>query len=463
MPPEAAPAPASQALSQDFELTPDFVAQVEGAIESRNADEAVRLVSDLHPADTADLMGLLIDSDRRVLLEFLGEDLDPLVLPELEEDVRESVVEALDTGRIADAVSELESDDAAFVIEDLEEEKRAEVLRAVPAADRMAMEAAFEYDEDAAGRIMQREVFAAPAYWTIGQIIDHLRGAGEDLPDRFYEVFVVDPTYRPVGSIPLSTVLKRPREDVISELMTPEHHVIPDRMDQEEVAYLFEQYNLISAPVVDEHERLVGMITVDDIVEIVHEETHEDMLALGGVREEGLTDSVITTVRSRFSWLLVNLGTAILASVVIGFFGGSIEEMVALAILMPIIASMGGNAGTQTLTVAVRALATKDLTPANATRIVLREALVGGVNGVIFAVLMGGIAGLWFQNPLLGGVVAGAMVVNLLFAGLAGILIPLALQRSGADPAVASTVFVTTVTDVLGFLVFLGLGAVALT
>jgi len=319
---------------------------------------------------------------------------------------------------------------------------------------------------------MQRECFASPAFWTVGQIIDRLRGT-EELPDRFYEVFVVDPGFKPVGSVPLSTLLKSPRDTVIEKIMTSrDMRTIPANMDQEEVAYLFEQYNLISAPVTDDADRLIGMITVDDVVEMVREETHEDMLALGGVEADtGLSDTVIETVRSRFSWLAVNLATAILASLVISMFDAAIGQIVALAVLMPIVASMGGNAGTQTLTVVVRSLATKDLTPSNAARIVFREALVGFLNGVIFAVIMGALAGVWFFSSGWGtqaaaielAVVVGvAMVINLLAAGLAGILIPIGLSRAGADPAVSSAVFVTTVTDIVGFFVFLGLAAAVL-
>jgi magnesium transporter len=317
---------------------------------------------------------------------------------------------------------------------------------------------------------MQREVFAAPAYWTVGQIIDLMRGSA-DLPDRFYEIFVVDPAQRPIGAVALATLLKTQRDVAIEKIMTDEIRRIPVAMDQEEVAYLFEQYNLISAPVVDEAERLVGMITVDDVVEVVNAESSEDMLALGGVESDsGLSDTVAETVRSRFAWLTVNLGTAILASLVISLFGAAIEQAVALAVLMPIVASMGGNAGTQTLTVAVRSLATRDLTAANALRIIWREALVGGANGILFALIMGALAALWSamtgggeQESLRLGVVIGvAMIVNLVAAGLAGILIPLGLQRVGADPAVSSGVFVTTVTDVVGFFVFLGLATLVL-
>jgi len=336
--------------------------------------------------------------------------------------------------------------------------------------DRLALNQAFDFEDETAGRLMQREVFAAPAYWTVGQIIDRLRGS-DDLPDRFYEVFVVDPAFKPIGAVPLSKLLRTQREATILSIMTEDLTVIPVSMDQEEVAYKFEQYNLISAPVVDEAERLVGMITVDDVVEIVHAESQEDMLALGGVGSDtGLTDTVVETVRSRFSWLAVNLATAIAASLVISIFDKAIEQVVALAVLMPIVASMGGNAGTQTLTVAVRSLATKDLSASNAARIIWRETIVGGLNGILFALIMGVLAGFWHastgasvdQAVRLSIVIGAAMIINLLAAGLAGILVPLGLQRAGADPAVASAVFVTTVTDIVGFFVFLGLAALVL-
>lgn len=452
-------------------LADKYVAPVCEAVEAGDAARVKGLIAELHPADIADLLGLLDEDEREALLAVLGGELQAEVLAELDPDIRESVVLALRPEKVAEAVADLDTDDAAFILEDLDEDKRAAILAEVPVADRLALHAALDYEEESAGRLMQREVFAAPAYWTVGQIIDRLRSS-DDLPDRFYEVFVVDPAFKPIGAVALSTLLKKSRDTLIKDLMVDrELRLIPVNMDQEEVAYLFEQYNLISAPVVDDAERLVGMITVDDVVEIVHEETHEDMLALGGVEADtGLSDTVIETVRSRFSWLAVNLGTAILASLVISMFDAAISKVVALAVLMPIVASMGGNAGTQTLTVAVRSLATKDLTPSNAARIVWREAVVGGLNGFLFAVIMGGLAGLWYfamtgsqlESLKLGAVVGAAMIVNLLAAGLAGILVPLGLQWAGADPAVSSAVFVTTVTDVVGFFVFLGLAALVL-
>ncbi|MHA7873058.1 MAG: magnesium transporter, partial [Hyphococcus sp.] len=384
-------------FAEDQTLSSDFVHAVSDVITKRDVEGFEYLTRDLHPADIADLIGLLADDERHALIAMLGGALPPDVLAELDDDLRETVVAALNPEKVAEALSELDTDDAAFVLEDLPEEKRAEILAEVPLDDRLALRAALDYEEETAGRLMQREFFAAPAYWTVGQIIDRLRGT-EELPDRFYEVFVVDPAFKPVGAVPLSTLLKSPRETVIGDIMYEgDMRLIPVTLDQEEVAYLFEQYNLISSPVVDASERLVGMITVDDVVEMVREESQEDMLALGGVEADtGLSDNVTKTVRSRFSWLAVNLATAILASLVISLFDAAIGQIVALAVLMPIVASMGGNAGTQTLTVAVRSLATKDLTPANAARIVYREALVGFLNGVIFAVIMGVLAGVWY-------------------------------------------------------------------
>ena len=476
--PEGAPPPPGTGeeeeqshFGEDQTLAEAFIDSVSEAIEAEDAARAHELADELHPADLADLLGLLNEEERERLIELLGGGLPAEVLAELDPDIRESVVLAMRPEKVAEAVADLDTDDAAFVLEDLDEEKRAEILAEVPVTDRLALHAALEYEEESAGRLMQREFFAAPAYWTVGQIIDRMRGS-EDLPDRFYEVFVVDPSFKPIGAVPLSTLLKTPRDTRIETIMSDQRlRPLPVTMDQEEVAYLFEQYNLISAPVVDEGERLVGMITVDDVVEIVHEETHEDMLALGGVEADtGLSDTVFETVRSRFSWLAINLGTAILASLVISMFDGAIAKVVALAVLMPIVASMGGNAGTQTLTVAVRSLATKDLTAANAARIIWRETIVGGLNGFIFAVLMGALAAIWYyattsdgdMSLKLGFVVGAAMIINLLAAGLAGILVPIGLQRAGADPAVSSAVFVTTVTDIVGFFTFLGLAALVL-
>lgn len=464
------PEPESSALHDELTLAERYVEPVAEAIEAADVARIRALFDELHPADLADVIALLHEDDRLRLIELLGGSLPAEVLPELDANLTEEVVTAMRPEAVAEAVSELDTDDAAFILEELDEEKRAEILAKTPITDRLALNQAFDFEEESAGRLMQREVFAAPAFWTVGQIIDRLRGK-EELPDRFYEVFVVDPANKPIGAVPLATLLKTQREVQIDSIMSEDITAIPVSMDQEDVAYKFEQYNLISAPVVDEAGRLVGMITVDDVVEIVHAESHEDMLALGGVESDaGLTDTVVETVRSRFSWLAVNLGTAILASLVISLFGAAIEQVVALAVLMPIVASMGGNAGTQTLTVAVRSLATRDLTAANAARIIWRETIVGGLNGILFAIIMGALAGVWHLSSgagegeaiRLGIVIGAAMIINLMAAGLAGILVPLGLQRAGADPAVSSAVFVTTVTDVVGFFVFLGLAALVL-
>jgi magnesium transporter len=457
-------------LEEGRTLADVYAKSVLEALDAGREAAVLEFVAELHPADMADLLGLLDEAQRERVLKIVGGALEPEVLAELDPGIRESVVLAMPAEQVAEAVADLDTDDAAFVLEDLDEETRAEILAEVPAAERLALNAALDYEEESAGRLMQREFFAAPAFRTVGDIIDLMRGS-ERLPDRFYEIFVVDPALRPIGAVALSTLLKTKRDVSIEAIMSDEIRRIPDSMDQEEVAYLFEQYNLISAPVVDAAGRLVGMITVDDVVEIVNAETSEDMLALGGVESDsGLSDSVVETVRSRFSWLAVNLATAILASIVIAFFDGAIGKFVALAVLMPIVASMGGNAGTQTLTVAVRSLATKDLTPANAARIIWREALVGGANGLLFALILGALAGAWHYwssgdaivGARLGGVIGAAMIINLIAAGLAGILIPLGLQRAGADPAVSSGVFVTTVTDIVGFFVFLGLATLVL-
>jgi magnesium transporter len=456
------------------DLAADFIRQIDQAIEEGDEEQVTGLCKDLHPADVADLLEQLAEGPRAILVAMLGEDFAPSTLVELDEDVRDDVIEKMPTEQLAEAVSELDTDDAAFVLEDMEEEARAEVLAEVPMAERLALQAALDFEEDTAGRLMQRDVFAAPSYWTVGQIIDRLRTA-EDLPDKFYEVYVIDPAFKILGSIALSRFLRADRDIVISDLIRDDDNFrIPVDMDQEEVAYIFEKYNLISAPVIDKGERLVGMITVDDVVEIVHEESVEDMLALAGVEadQSGVSGSLSGMLQSRFYWLAINLLTAILAAIVISFFGATIEQAVALAVLMPIVASMGGVAGTQTLTVAVRNLATKDLTTSNAVRIVGRETLVGFLNGLAFAVIMGFLAGLWYstiggggtlgEGAKLASVLGGAMIINLICAGLAGILVPIGLQKMGADPAVSSAVFVTTVTDVIGFFSFLGLAALFL-
>ena len=442
-------------------LSPERIRDIQEALERGDREAAAALVAPLHAADKADLLELVSPEQRRLLVEALRPAVDPDVLASLDEAVRDEVIEQLDAGEVAAAVAELDTDDAVYLIEDLSEEEKRRILEAVPAEERAAVEEGLSFPENSAGRMMQRELVAVPAYWTVGQTIDYLR-ANDDLPDEFYDIFVVDPRHAPIGYVPLSRAMRSRRPVPMSDLMERDIRPIAADMDQEDVAYLFHQYGLVSAPVIDASGRLIGVITVDDVVEVIDEEAEEDIMRLGGVSETDLHEPALATTRRRFPWLLVNLGTAIIASSVISLFDATIEQMVALAVLMPIVASMGGNAGTQTLTVTVRALATKDLTPANALRLVGKEFTVGILNGILFAFVAGGVVVLWFGNDALGFVIGAAMIVNLVVAALAGILVPLGLDRAGIDPAVAASVFVTTMTDVVGFFAFLGLAALVL-
>ncbi|MEQ8283119.1 MAG: magnesium transporter [Parvibaculum sp.] len=445
----------------DEALSPAFVRSVVDAVDRGDKAQARELVLPLRPADTAELLELLRSDERRDLVEMLGSDLNPEVLSELDESVRDHVMELLDPKDIAAALTEMDSDDAVYLLEDMDEAEQREILDRLPASERAVLEQSLDYPEYSAGRLMQRELVAVPPFWDVGQTLDYLREA-EELPHEFYEIFVVDAGYKPVGTVPLSRVTRSKRPVRISEIMETEQTLIPVEMDQEEVALQFTKYDLISAAVVDGEGRLVGVITVDDIVEVISEEAAEDIRLLAGIGEEAISDTVLQTSRSRVPWLAVNLVTAVIAASVIALFDAAIEKMVALAVLMPIVASMGGNAGTQTMTVTVRALATRDLVHFNARRTILREVLVGLLNGLIFAVLLGVIGGLIFQNVWLGGVLAAAMMINLVIASLTGILVPLGLDKLGADPAVSSAVFVTTTTDVVGFFAFLGLAALIL-
>jgi magnesium transporter len=444
---------------EDGDLSIEFVHLVEDAVEAEDGDRVRTLVNDLHEADYADLLELLRSDDREQLLVILDKDLNYAALPELDETLRDEIIDFLPNETVAEAVAELESDDGVYLLENLDPDDKAEVLSKVPHADRVFVEKVLEYDEDSAGRLMRTELVAVPTFWDVGHTIDYMRTT-EDLPDSFSEIFVVDPGFHLVGTIPVSRILRTPRDRPVAEIMDADQTIFNVADEQEDVAYKFEQYNLVSAAVVDEGARLVGVITIDDIVDVIQEEVEEDIHRLGGVGDEELTDSVWRTTRNRFTWLLVNLATALLASFVISLFDATIEQMVALAVLMPIVASMGGNAGTQTMTVAVRALATRDLGPVNAVRVVWRETLVGFFNGTLFAIIMGGLAWAWFGNDQLGYVIAAAMVMNMVVAGASGILIPLVLDWLDVDPAIASAVFVTTVTDVVGFLAFLGLAAI---
>lgn len=442
-------------------LSQEFLRAVEAAVDAREPEPVRRLTGELHESDLADLIELMEPDDRVALIELLGADFNIYALSELDATVRDQILEALPNRRVAELVAELDSDDAVYLLQDMDEQDQEEILAALPEADRVTLERGLEYPEESAGRLMQTDFIAIPPFWSVGRTLDFMRET-EDLPDDFSELYVIDPAYRLVGRVPLDKLLRSKRPILIEQIMVAETPHVVVGEDQEKVARDFERYNLLSAPVLDENERLVGVITVDDIVDVVQAEAEEDIRRLSGVGDESFQDSVLYITRNRFIWLLVNLATAFLASAVISLFDATIDQMVALAVLMPIVASMGGNAATQTMTVAVRGLATQDLGAANVARVVSKEVLVGLLNGVAFAVIVGVVALLWFGSGLLGGVIAAAMVFNLLAAALAGILIPLALDRYGIDPAVASTVFVTTVTDVVGFFAFLGLAAVVL-
>lgn len=436
----------------------DFLHAVEAALEARDAAKVRELTLPLHAADLADLLRLLRPEHRAELVSTLGEDFDAAALPELDEPVRDQVLGVMPPERVAEALQELDSDEAVYVIEDLGKQEQSDILAKLPSFERAALLRSLEYPEDSAGRIMQTDLIAVPPFWSVGQTIDYMRDA-ENLPDRFYEIFVVDPAYHLIGSVALDRLLRAKRPTTIESLTDTDIHPIEVEADQEEVARQFERYNLTSAPVVDANNRLVGVITADDVVEVVKEEASEDILRMGGVAGESVFDPVVQTTGRRFLWLFVNLLTAILASWVISLFDATIQQMVALAVLMPIVASMGGNAGTQTMTVAVRALATQELGAINALRVIGKETAIGLLNGLMFALIMGAIAFYWFGSGTLGFVIGAAMIINLLVAALAGILIPLGLYAVGLDPAIASGVFVTMCTDVVGFFAFLGLAA----
>ena len=427
------------------------------AIEAGDADALRELVGDLHEADLGAVLEALEPEQRPRLIALLGIDFDFTALTEVDDAVRDDILEELPPEAVAQGVRDLDSDDAVAIIGDLPKEEQAEILDQLPAPERIALARSLEYPEDSAGRRMQTEFIAAPTTWTVGRAIDYMRET-EELPDRFYELYVVDEVGRFLGAVPLDVLLRAKRPVPITELMEDDRPRVRADQDQEEVARLFQRYNWVAAPVVDNNDRLVGIITFDDVADVLEEEAEEDIKALGGVTQaEELSDTVWTIARGRFNWLLVNLGTAFIASSVLGLFAGELQKMVALAVLAPIVASQGGNATTQTMTVAVRALATRDLTDANAWRVVVREVLVGLLNGVAFAVITGILAYLWFKVPGLGFVIGLAMLCNLLAAALGGILIPLALNRLKIDPAVASSPFVTTVTDVVGFFSFLSI------
>jgi magnesium transporter len=444
-----------------LELSDELIRSVDHALEEGEAARAAELALQLHVADQADLLEQLGREERTRLITEIKPRLDPELLTHLDEDVRAEVIDLLGPEEAGAAIAQLETDDAIDVLGDLDQAEQIALLQTLPLPERAAVEEGLTYPEDSAGRLMQRDFVVAPEFWTVGQTIDYLR-ANPDLPDDFYDIYIINPRFEPVGSIPLSKVMRSKRGVLLTELKLKELHLIPVDMDQEEVGFQFRQYGLVSAPVVSAAGRLLGVITVDDVVHVIEEEAEEDIMRLGGVIETDIFASPLQTGMRRFPWLLINLGTAILASVVIAQFEAAIQQVVALAVLMPIVASMGGNGGTQTVTVVVRALATREITPANAVRVLGKELLVGGLNGLLFLVTGVLVAVLWFGNPMLGVLFGIALLITLIFAGLAGVAIPIVFDRLGVDPAVASGVFMTTVTDVVGFLSFLGLASLYL-
>ncbi len=445
-----------------YVLSPRLIASILYAVDIDDREKLAELMEPLHAADIADLLEQINAYDRMRLIKLYDKEFDGEILSELDESIREEVIRGLTPEVLADAVRELDSDDVVDLLEDLDQEQQDAILDVLEDSDRVAVEKSLTYPQYSAGRLMQREVVMAPEHWNVGEAIDFLR-SNDDLPEQFYHIILVDPKLRPVGNVTLGKLMASRREVLLKSLVEETFNVIPVTRPESEVAYMFNQYHLISAPVVDENERLVGVITIDDAMTVLDEEHEEDILRLAGVGDESrISDSVLETTRQRLPWLAVNLLTAILASLVIAQFEDTIGQLVALAVLMPIVASMGGNAGTQSLTVAVRALATKDLTSANVWRVIGRELMVGLINGLSFALVMGVLEYLWFGSAMLAVVIAAAMVINLVVAGLAGIAVPVVLEKFKVDPALASGTFVTTVTDVVGFFAFLGLAQAVL-
>jgi len=440
----------------------DLGSELKLALEMEDDQAMLASLSDLHPADFADQLEELTSEDRVELISRAPQLISGDLLAELKDEVVEDILPLLPATQIANALTLIDNDDATQIVEEMDDAQREDVMEALEPTERAALEASLAFDDETIGRLMQREFVAAPRFWTVGDTIDHMRTTGEELPDLFFNIYVIDADFKPLGYVPVSKLMRLPRKVMLESVIEDLIVTIDQDVDQEEAAYYFEKYHLISAPVVDKDGRMVGMMTVDDILHIIQDENKEDILALAGVNDAGLTDTAFKTVKSRAPWLFVNLLTAVLASIVIAQFDYAISQIVALAVLMPIVASMGGNAGTQALTVAVRALTERDLTSRTAWRAVRREALAALIIGVIFAVVLSLIAFVWFGNPELALVAFIAMIINHLFAGIAGVSVPLALKHYGADPAVASSVFVTTVTDIVGFFAFLGFAAMML-
>jgi len=442
----------------NFEFNKEYIKVVTDKIDNNDAVFISNSFKEMHPADAADIIEHLSESYRENLIKLNNFKIDPAVFVEVNEAVQTELIKYLSTDSLVYILKNLESDDSIKILENLEEKRKNDILGSLPPKDRFILLESLSYPEDSAARIMQREFTAIPSNWSVGQTIDYLR-ENKDLPDEFLEIFIVDNEFKPIGTVPSSKVLRTPRESKMNSIMNESQLLIPVDMDREEVGHLFENYNLNSACVVDKSNKLVGMITSDDVLTVLKEEAEEDALRLAGVGDEEITDGVFKKTKRRFNWLLLNLFTAFLATWVISIFGATIEQMVALAFLMPIVASMGGNAGMQTLAVTVRTIATNELTNNNFSQNVLKEFFIGILNGIIFAIISAIIVQLWFQDTTLSLIISISMILNMIVAGLFGILVPITLKKFNIDPAIASSVFVTTITDVIGFLSFLGIGA----
>ena len=442
----------------NFEFNKEYIKVVTEKISNNDAIFITNSFKEMHPSDAADIIEHLNDTNRENLIKLNNFKLEPQVFVELNESIQTEIIKYLSKDSIVDILKNLESDDAIKILENLEEKNKNEILGSLPPKDRFALLESLSYPEDSAARIMQREFTAIPSNWLVGQTIDYLR-ENKDLPEEFLEIFIVDSEFKPIGTVPSSKVLRTSRDSKMISIMNESQLLIPVDMDREQVGHLFENYNLNSACVVDKGNKLVGMITSDDVLTVLKEEAEEDALRLAGVGDEEITDGIIKKTKRRFNWLLLNLFTAIIASVVIGFFQEDIEKVVALAVLMPIVASMGGNAGMQTLAVTIRSIATNELTKNNFTQNVIKEFSIGILNGIIFAFISAIVVHLWFNDLTLSLIISISMVLNMIVAGLFGILVPISLKKFNIDPAIASSVFVTTITDVIGFLSFLGVGA----
>ena len=442
----------------NFEFNKEYIRVVNEKIQNNDALFITNAFKEIHPADAADIIENLNENDREKLIKLNSFKIDPEVFIELNESIQSEIIKYLSSETIISILKNLESDNAIKILENLDEKNKNIVLNSLPPKDRFALQESLSYPEDTAARLMQREFTAIPSNWSVGQTIDYLR-ENKDLPEEFLEIFIVDNEFKPIGTVPSSKVLRTSRDTKMQSIMLETQLSIPVDMDQEEVGHLFENYNLNSACVVDKSNKLVGMITSDDVLTVLKEEAEEDALRLAGVGDEEITDGVFKKTKRRFNWLLLNLFTAFIATWVIYMYEDAIKEMVLLAVLMPIVASMGGNAGMQTLAVTIRALATKELSAGNFSKIVTKEFIIGILNGIIFAVIAATIVQLWLDQINLSILIAVAMILNMIVAGLFGILVPVALKRMKIDPAIASSVFVTTITDVIGFLSFLGIGA----